>query len=132
MPKTAVKIRIAAVKAFDSKFEAGAKKAALEGAEAAVKANSGFENADPKSGGWIIQLKGLVELDEKARQVVSSFKFDIFAVEKGKESLYNKLKLSKSATAAADCDPLNVRQAQVDDSAAASAEAQVRGILAKL
>ena len=114
-------IRVDKVVVFDSKLEAGAKKAAKAAAEAAAEK---FDEA------YVIKLTPTLKFDEKAREIAATCTWQIF--EGGGARLFARLKQTKHSTARATVKPDRITQGNLDDSVGAVAEVEVKGIMKSL
>ena len=115
-------IRVDKVVVFDSKLEAGAKKAAKASAEAAAAEK--FDEA------YVIKLTPTLKFDEKAREIAATCAWQIF--EGGGTRLFARLKQTKHSTARATVKPDRITQGNLDDSVGAVAEVEVKGIMKSL
>ena len=99
----------------------------------------GFKNATkhaygtPKDGEFSILLKPEVELDQEARKLLATCKWEVFKLEGTTKKMFPAARMDRPATGYIEnVNPARVDQGMVDDVVAGAVETAVSGILKKL
>jgi len=111
-------IKVEKAVVFDSKLEAGVKKAAKSGGESA--ATDKFDEA------YVIKLVPTLKFDDKKREIVATCAWQIY--EGGGTKLFARLKQTKGSEGRATVNPDKISQGNLDDTVGAVCENEVKGI----